>query len=85
MKSKPYRKPVFSGKDIPVIGLDQGKGRMYHGLGSHYCFNVFYDAAMLSREGQDKSTAYGSTVLNGGVEDVSKFVGEGTNIWVEGL
>ena len=83
MKKKTYRKPVFSGKNTPMIGMDQGKGRMYKGLGTHYCFNLFYDVTMLNREGQDKITYYEGVVQNGGTEKTIKFVHEATNVWID--
>ena len=83
MKAKTYRKPVFSGKDIPVIGMDQGKGKMYHGLGTHSCFNFFYDAALLTREGQEIDSSYEGQIQAGGILTSLSFVQEGTNLWTE--
>jgi hypothetical protein len=84
VKAKTYRKPVFAGKDVPVIGLDQGKGRMYHGLGSHYCFNFFYEASMDTRTGQVTESNYTGGIQHGGVENTLKFIHEDGNIWIEG-
>jgi hypothetical protein len=81
VKSKTYRKPVFAGKDVPVIGLDQGKGRMYRGLGTHSCFNWFYDAALLLREGQDVVNVYADEIQHAGVEDTVRFVHTGVYVW----
>lgn len=68
-----------------MIGLDQGKGKLYGGLSSHFCFNFFYDASMDGREGQAKETSYNSTIVNAEKLKTSRFVGEGTNLWVEGI
>lgn len=82
MKTRTYSKPVFAGKDIPAIGLDQGKGKMYHGLGTHDCYNFFYDAVLKQREGQDLSISYGESIQDGGILKTVTFVQEGTNLHI---
>jgi hypothetical protein len=83
MKNKTYSKPVFAGKEIPFIGMDQGKGDMYQGLGTRYCFNLYFDTVMLLREGQSLDTSYAGTILSGGLTDTVSFRHESTNIWIE--
>ena len=85
MKKKTYRKTVFAGKDVPVIGLDQGKGILYHGLSTDYCFNLFYEASMNFREGQDYEEQYGAFIQNAGTKKTVRFLHEDSNFWIEGM
>lgn len=82
MKAKTYSKPVFAGKDIPAIGLDQGKGKMYHGLGTWDCYNFFYDAVLKQREGQDFILSYSDSVQAGGILKTVTYIQEGTNLHI---
>ena len=53
MMNKPkYMRRVFSGKTIPMIGLDQGKSKLYRGDGTWSVVNMMYDGSLRTREGQ---------------------------------
>ena len=84
-RSKTYRKTVFAGKEVPFIGLDQGKGMLYQGLSANKCFNGFYEDVFALREGQDKETTYNGSVNSAGLEHSAFYLQEGSNFWIEGV
>ena len=84
MKQKPkYMRRVFSGKDVPVIGLDQGKSKLYRGDGVNYLMNCFYDASLDSRDGQVVDVTFSGGINTGVQLHVSRVIGEGTNLRAE--
>ena len=66
-KSKTYMKRVFAGKEVPVIGMDQGKGKHYGGNGTSNVFNLLYDGAMEVRDGQALVGQYDDGIMFGGI------------------
>lgn len=78
-----YMRRVFSGKEVPVIGLDQGKSSLYRGDGVQSMFNGYYDSSLNFREGQVQDAIYEGGINSGGAFHTAKFVGEGTNLWAE--
>ena len=84
MIQKPkYMRRVFSGKDVPVIGLDQGKGELYRGDGVQSMFNGYFDACFEFRIGHSTSAVYEGGINAGGRLKQVAFIGEGNNIWAE--
>lgn len=63
-KAKTYMKRVFSGKEIPSIGMDQGKGKHYAGKGVYQCFNLLYDGVMTTREGQKEVLVFEKPIIS---------------------
>lgn len=82
IKKPKYMKRVFSGKDVPVIGLDQGKSELYRGDGVNFLMNVFFNTTLSVREGQVESIIYDDTIHNADRLSKNAFICEGTNIWV---
>ena len=78
-----YMRRVFSGKDTPIIGLDQGKSALYRGDGVQFMANGFYDASLNIREGQVLEETLDGGINTGGTLKISKFIGEGNNLRVE--
>lgn len=76
-----YMKRVFSGKTIPVIGLDQGKGILYRGNGVNSIFNLIYGTSMVVRDGQEKCNSFDDGINTGDKLIHARVIGEGTNLW----
>lgn len=82
-KSKTYRRVVFAGKDIPAIGMDQGKGLFYNGNNTDWVFNLWYDACMAGRDGQYDVGAYTDAIYTGNTGETMSWLNEGNNFWTE--
>lgn len=83
IKKPKYMRRVFSGKEVPVIGMDQGKGELYRGNGVQYMFNGYFDACFETRPGHSVDFFYEGGINAGGRLTRVAFIGEGTNIWAE--
>ena len=82
-KSKTYMKRVFSGKEVPSIGMDQGKGKLYGGNGVDICFNLLYDGAMETRAGQSEEGVYEDGITLGVAMATTSAIITGTNVYAE--
>jgi len=86
MAVKPkYHKRIFSGKEVPVIGIDQGKSPLYLGDAVHWMFNGFFDSSLMAREGQLRDTGYVGDILAAGRLGRTKYLCAGTSIWAEAI
>jgi hypothetical protein len=85
MKKPKYMKRVFSGKDVPVIGLDQGKGPLYRGDGVGSVFNAYFDSCLEPREGHVIDITYTGGINAGGRLKRVAFIGEGNRLWAEAI
>ena len=82
-KSKTYMKRVFAGKEVPVIGMDQGKGKHYGGNGTSNVFNLLYDGAMEVRDGQNIDGQYDDGIMFGGILATIGTIISGSNVYSE--
>ena len=80
-----YHRRVFSGKDLPLIGLDQGKSVLYRGDGVHHSWNTIYDASMQQRDGQVEFESFSGGVNFGMRTPNTRVVCEGTGVWAEAV
>lgn len=78
-----YMRRVFSGKRVPMIGLDQGKSKLYRGNGVQNVFNVYYDSSMALRDGEIAEAAYDGGINTGAKFLTSRVICSGTNIYVK--
>ena len=51
MRGKIYSKRVFSGKEVPFIGISEGHGPLFRGNSVEFSVNLRYKGAIQSREG----------------------------------
>lgn len=82
-KTKTYMKRVFAGKEVPSVGMDQGKGKHYGGNGASNVFNLVYDAAMEGRAGQEVAGQYEDGITVGVVTPTAGLIISGTNVYSE--
>ena len=78
-----YMRRVFSGKRVPVIGLDQGKGKLYRGNGVSSLFNLIYDTSMQPRFGQTRVELFDNGINTGVSGSRYRVIGEGSNLRAE--
>ena len=70
MMNKPkYMRRVFSGKTIPMIGLDQGKSKLYRGDGTWSVVNMMYDGSLRTREGQTLLFSMDGPIIQADIPD----------------
>jgi len=61
-KSKTYSKHIFSGKEIPFIGISEGHGKLFRGNSVEFSMNVNYKGAIESRGGSVRGDIYDSSI-----------------------
>lgn len=84
MMNKPkYMRRVFSGKTIPMIGLDQGKSKLYRGDGVLSVVNMMYDGSLRTRCGQTLLYSVDGGITSAGTTRSGTFLCEGNNIWID--
>lgn len=80
--SKTYSKRVFSGKDVPFVGIADGHGALFRGNSVEFSLNLVYHTVMKMRDGQSLYIKCDDSIKNGLV-GIGRTVCEGNNIWSE--
>lgn len=78
-----YHRRVFSGKAVPMIGMDQGKSLVYRGDSVQQVWNALYDTSMKQRDGETVDTTYFGGVNTGEALLTVIVIGSGTDLRVE--
>lgn len=81
--AKTYSKRIFSGKDVPFIGMRQDTGKLHRSDGVEFSINLGYDGSMVSRHGERRNSGYDGAVREGSCGGSARTVCEGTNIHCE--
>lgn len=85
MKGKTYSKSVFSGKDVPFIGISEGHGPLFRGNSVEFSLNLRYKGAIQSRRGGVRTGESFSGRIHIGANNIIRAICEGTNIRAGGL
>lgn len=80
--AKRYSRSVFSGKEVPFIGISEGHGKLFRGNSVEFSVNVRYKGSIELRDG----AVYEQT-LNGrihiGHSGNMRAICSGSNIYIE--
>lgn len=80
MKTKRYSRPVFSGKEVPFVGIAEGHGILYRGNTVEFSMNLTYKGSIETREGCERDDEFDGTIhVAASVQ--SRALCEGTNLW----
>lgn len=81
-KPKTYSRNIFSGKEIPFIGISEGHGNLFRGNSVSFSMNMTYSGAMESRNGMTRGAEYDGTIHVGFFGN-TRGVCAGTSIFAE--
>jgi hypothetical protein len=82
--TKVYSKNVFSGKEVPYIGISEGHGRLFRGNSVEFSMNLGYMGAIESRDGMYREEEFNGTVHQGQSASI-RGVCAGTEILAENV
>ena len=63
--TKRYSRNIFSGKEVPYIGISEGHGKLFRGNSVEFSMNLGYMGSIESRDGASRDEEFNGTVHQG--------------------
>jgi hypothetical protein len=79
---KTYSRNIFSGKEVPYIGISEGHGKLYRGNGVEFSMNLRFQGAIEMRDGMLRDEELNGAV-HAGISNSIRGICVGTEILAE--
>jgi hypothetical protein len=80
MKTRAYSKPIFSGKEVPFVGIAEGHGPLYRGNTVEFSLNLGYKGSMEMRDGMTINEEFSGSIHAGHLGQ-ARLICEGSKAW----